>query len=167
MTDNKLFLSYIDIENYCCGIGQEILISNWSPEYIVGLTRGGLLPANLLSQFLEVPMVSLDVSLRDHSELLKESNCWMAEDALDGKKILIVDDINDSGATLEWIINDWKNNNRPKSPEWNNIFGNTVRFAVMVNNEASNFKDVSYLGSTVNKDERDVWVEFPWENWWK
>ena len=52
----------------------------WRPDYIVGLTRGGLIPAVMLSHYLEVPMHTLKVSLRD-DEGGPESNLWMAEDA--------------------------------------------------------------------------------------
>ena len=38
------------------------------------------------------------VSLRDDDHG-SESNAWMSEDAYNGKNILIVDDINDTGAT--------------------------------------------------------------------
>jgi GLPGLI family protein len=55
-------------------------------------------------------MHTLKVSLRDGDDT--ESNLWMAEDAANPiiesrKNILIVDDINDSGATLNWIMDDW------------------------------------------------------------
>jgi hypoxanthine phosphoribosyltransferase len=78
----------------------------WVPDYVVGITRGGLTPANLISQYLDVPMETLKVSLREGSESC-ETNCWMQEDALANRNILIVDDINDSGATLNWIRDDW------------------------------------------------------------
>ena len=52
----------------------------WRPDYVVGLTRGGLVPALMISQYLDITMHSLNVSLRD-SEMGPESNLWMAEDA--------------------------------------------------------------------------------------
>jgi len=166
---DKLYLTYSHIEGYCQSIAREITLGRfgpWQPDYIVGLTRGGLLPATLLSQYLDVPMASLDVSLRDNTEVSNTSAAWMADDAMDGKNILVVDDINDSGATLNWIVDDWKNCNRPDSAEWDNVFGNNVRFATIVQNEASEFQNISYHGLEINKAEKDVWIVFPWEEWW-
>lgn len=165
MTD-KLYLSYTDIENYAQKIGREILLNRWHPDIIVGLTRGGLLPATLLSQYLQVPMTALDVSLRDNKAVPNESCAWLADDCLSpGKNILVVDDINDSGATLQWIVDDWQRSCRPQSPEWNNVWGQNVRFAVIVDNEASSF-NINYSGVDINKANKDVWVVFPWEEWW-
>ena len=145
----------------------------WRPDYIVGLTRGGLVPAVMLSHYLDVPMHSLGVSLRD-SELGPETNCWLAEDAFGdrdstapGKNILIVDDINDSGATLNWIKEDWQSCCLPTNPRWDSVWSNSVRVAVMVNNEASDFKTVDYAGLNINKLEEPIWCVFPWEEWWK
>lgn len=163
----KVYLSYADVEGHVQSILHDLEKSHWRPDYIVGLTRGGLLPATLISQYTGVPMYSLDVSLRDNKDTMgPESNCWMAEDALGKKRILIVDDINDSGATLDWIVDDWKSTNRPASPEWNTVFGDNVRIATIVNNNSSNFKEISYTGTTIYKDEHDVWIVFPWEDWW-
>jgi len=183
-TRNKLYLSYEDVEGFVMEIGREIMQSEWKPDYIVGVGRGGLLPATLLSHFIDVPMHSLDVSLRD-SNIEPTSNCWMAEDAygyvdtLDRdevekssdeakrKNILIVDDINDTGATINWIKDDWKSGCIPDDPAWDDIWlcGN-VRTAVLVNNEASEYKNIDYAGMDINKAEDDKWVVFPYENFW-
>ena len=136
--------------------------SDWKPDYIVGITRGGLVPANLLSQYFDCKMETLKVSLRDDDHC--ESNLWMAEDATNGKNILIVDDINDTGATLEWIKKDWVES--CKNADWDTVWHNNVRFAVVVNNESSDFKDVDYAGRNVNKLEDPQWIVFPWEEWW-
>jgi hypothetical protein len=37
----------------------------------------------------------------------------------------------------------------------------------MVNNEASDFKDVNYVGQSINKLEEPIWCVFPWEEWWR
>lgn len=156
---------------------------NWQPDYVVGLTRGGLVPAAMLSHYLDVPMETLKVSLRD-SNNGPESNLWMAEEAfgyvpkeeqiladfdysLHAKNILIVDDINDTGATLNWIREDWQSSCLPDHDRWNNVFGNNVRFAVLINNEASDFKDIDYVGLNINKLEEPIWCVFPWEEWWR
>jgi hypoxanthine phosphoribosyltransferase len=137
------------------------------PDYVVGLTRGGLVPANLISQYLSVPMECLKVSLRDDNSQ-SESNLWMAEDAFEKKQILIVDDINDSGATLNWIKEDWQSSNLPDNPKWAEIWGATVRVAVLCDNEASASElNISYSAVDLNKAEEDVWIVFPWEDWWK
>ncbi|SVD60241.1 uncharacterized protein METZ01_LOCUS413095, partial [marine metagenome] len=65
---------------------------NWKPDYIVGINRGGLTPAVMMSHFMNVPMFTLDIQLRDHARP-PESNTMMPLDAMDGKRILIVDDI--------------------------------------------------------------------------
>ena len=77
---NKIYYSWAQIQGAVLDIARQLQHDNWKPDYIVGITRGGLIPATLLSQYLDVPMQTLKVSLRDGSEC--ESNCWMAEDAL-------------------------------------------------------------------------------------
>jgi hypoxanthine phosphoribosyltransferase len=83
------------------------------------------------------------------------------------KNILIVDDINDTGATLQWIKDDWASGCLPNEIEtWNNIWNDTVRFAALIDNDASPF-EVNYIGESINKAENPQWVVFPWEEWWK
>lgn len=162
----KIYHTWQDVENQVQEILRQLHLSNWEPDYVVGLTRGGLVPANLISQYLEVPMETLKVSLRDDNSL-PESNLWMAEDAYYGKKILIVDDINDSGATLKWIQENWEEFHPSKPEPWSTIWNSTVRFAVLVNNEASEYKRIDYSSVDINKAEEDSWIVFPWEDWWK
>ena len=110
-------------------------------------------------------METLKTSFRD-SKNGPESNLWMADDAFSGTNILVVDDINDSGATLNWIKKDWQSSSLPNDPRWETVWNNNVRFATLVNNEASEFKDVDYTGLTINKMENPQWIVFPWEIWW-
>jgi hypoxanthine phosphoribosyltransferase len=77
-----------------------------------------------------------------------------------------VDDINDSGATLNWIKKDWRSSCGPADPKWDTVWHNTVKFATLIDNLASDAK-VDYSATEVNKAEHDVWMVFPWEEWWK
>ena len=110
MSINKQYYGYDDIHRMVTNISLQMYKDNWRPDYIVGLTRGGLVPAVIMSNLLDIPMHTLKVNLRDHVEG-SESNLWMSEDAFgynaEPKNILIVDDINDTGATLDWIKQDW------------------------------------------------------------
>jgi xanthine phosphoribosyltransferase len=188
----KVYVTWQDIQGGVIEIARQLQKENWRPDYVVGLTRGGLIPAVMLSQYLELPCETLKVSLRDGGEC--ESNLWMAEEAFGyvardvrgyehyevsglpvphdptnaelRKNILIVDDINDTGATIEWIKKDWPSGCLPNSYAWKNIFHNNVRFAVIHNNLASK-EDVDYSANEINKSEEDCWIVFPWEEFWR
>ena len=194
----KILVSWTDVENQTHEILRQLHLDQWRPDYVVGLTRGGLTPANLISQYLGCPMFSLDVSLRDvQGGPGPESNYWMAEDAFgyvprsyaadsdqlmtetllggDGsfdytmhaKNILVVDDINDTGATLNWIQQDWRDGCLPSHPRWDGVWGRNVRVAVLYDNESStNRMNINYSAVNINKAEDDSWIVFPWEDWW-
>ena len=171
----KHYYSWTDVERMCVSIVNQMYKDNWRPDYIVGITRGGNVPATIISNMTGIRCEALKVSLRDDASE-SESNCWMAEDAFgynDGtlvtagpleKKILIVDDINDTGATFQWIQEDWKAGCMPDDPKWDRVWGNNVRFATLTENEASNFGGVTYSCHALNKAEEDVWLVYPWEN---
>jgi hypoxanthine phosphoribosyltransferase len=168
----KVYYDFDDLQKQVVRLARKILLSKYDPDFIVGITRGGLIPGTLLSHFLKKPMYTLDVSLRDKKEMGLESNTWMAEmaygyDVDDGavrKNILIVDDINDSGATINWIKNDWRSGCYPNSLAWDNeIWHKNVRFACLVDNCNSD-ATIDYSAIQIAKtEEYSPWIVFPWE----
>lgn len=158
----KRYINFDQMKSHCAEIIRQMSADNWKPELIIGITRGGALPAVMLSQYLNVKMIGMDVSLRDSAEYGPESNCWAAELAMNEKKILIVDDINDTGSTINWIMQDWEH------PEGSIKWGDNVRFAVVVDNESSQARVTpQYSSLTINKAFKDEWIVFPYEDWWK
>ena len=165
MDTPKKYYNWGDVERAAQSIIMQMYKDEWRPDYIVGLTRGGLPLAVLISHMASIRMETLKVKLRDldDNEDGCESNCWMAEDAYEGKNILIVDDINDTGATFDWITRDWPAGCFPQDTKWDNVFGKNVRFAAMTENLSSNFELVKYHWDEVNKAEEDVWLVYPYE----
>ena len=175
----KHYYSWQDVEKYCTNIILQMYKDNWKPDYIVGITRGGNVPATIISNMTGIRCEAIKVSLRDDTSE-SESNCWMAEDAFgyynEGafngksspelcKKILIVDDINDTGATFNWIMQDWQAGCLPDDNAWNRVWGNNVKFATLTDNMASEvLVPISYTCHEINKAEEDVWLVYPWEN---
>ena len=142
----KIYYNWQQVQGAVLDIARQLSVDSWRPDYIVGITRGGAIPAVLLSQYIGAPMRPLEVSLRDGGQCV--SDLGMAEDAFGcvpleeqdviksrwdisfKKNILVVDDINDTGATISWIKNDWASGCFPnENSVWDKVWGNNVRFA--------------------------------------
>lgn len=179
----KKYYNWLDVEKAADKIILQMYKDNWRPDYIVGITRGGLPLATILSHKLDCRLETLKVKLRDLQDGEScETNCWMSDDAFgyvdvadreliksrwditQRKNILVVDDINDTGATFNWIKQDWQGSCLPNEVDgWNSVWGKNVRFAVMTENLASDFSGVNYYYNEVNKAEDDTWLVYPWE----
>lgn len=181
MTTNIVKYDWMQVEKAVQDVAMQMYKSNWRPDYIVGITRGGLVPAVMLSHMIGVPMHTLCVQLANEDlEENTESNCWMSEDAFGyvseeersipqiysdvnrKKKILIMDDINRGGDAMEWIIHDWQGSCLPDNQNWDTVWHDNVRFASLLDN-ANSKVPMDYSSEEFNDDDRDVWISFPWE----
>jgi xanthine phosphoribosyltransferase len=153
------------VQEAVSSIAMQMYKDEWRPDYIVGITRGGLIPAVLLSHVTDIPMHTLCVQLEsDGLEENTEHNAIMATDALrDNKKILIIDDINRGGDAIRWIMDDWQDAMNMSDDEQSEAWHNNVRFASLIDNP-NNQVAMDYCSSEIDLDEDDVWVEFPWES---
>jgi hypoxanthine phosphoribosyltransferase len=164
---SKRYISWTELEGHVLEIARQIAIDEWVPDIIVGITRGGALPAVMLSHYFECEMVGLSIALRD-KDGEQESNTWLPEDALEGRRILIVDDINDTGATINWLMADWETSVAAKLKADSFPWGKNVRFAVLIDNEASNAAETPhYSGENINKAADPCWIIFPYEDFWQ
>ena len=149
----KDYFTMIQMRNALIQIEDQMVHSAWMPSIILGINRGGCIPGVYLSHRINTPHEVLDVRLRDHTT---KPNLSVLEKAFAfQKKILIIDDINDSGETFNYIIENFIGNRN---------FDHKIKFAALIHNTPSKAK-VDYHGYTIDKSKNPVWVVFPWEEW--
>lgn len=123
---------------------------NFQPDVIVAIARGGYVPARILCDFLDVTTLA---SIRIEHYLPGASKQKMARLtdplAIDikGKNVLLVDDVNDTGDTLELAVHHLKE-----------FLPKDVRVAVLNNKRTSDFSP-EYFPHTIIKWR---WLLYPW-----
>lgn len=132
-------------------LARAIEADSWTPDFLVGIGRGGLVPAAYLSHRTGIQMLSVDHSSGEAGfadELLDK----LAAKISAGLNILIVDDINDSGGTICYLRNAIEKVADPTG----------LRVAVLIHNIRSRAK-AEYHGSEIDRDRDKRWYVFPWE----
>jgi len=147
----KSIYSINEMHNAIKQIVEQINISGFNPEVIVSINRGGCIPGVYLSHFLNKPHKMIDIkSLKSD---LENDFSFLSNSIKKNKLILIIDDINDTGKTFDFVKKIFSNSNCE------------IRFAALINNVTSKTK-IDYHGQLVDKSDNPVWYVFPWENWW-
>lgn len=158
---NQRHLHWSDIETQCNKITNNIKHDDVSIDAVIGLSRGGLVPATIVAHKLHVREVLVhgyhsyddDTNARD----LDNTHGVMYQDVvydlmkgLSGKRILVVDDLCDEGITLQGLV----------KRLYKKFHKGAVHFytATLYCKDHSIFKP-DYVGEHCGKD----WLVFPWE----
>ncbi len=127
----------------------KIRISTFRPEVIVGVSRGGWPPARVMSDLLENQNIAnlkvvfyKDIGVRNRRPIITQP---VTSDVA-GKKVLVVDDVADSGHSLNVVLSHLR---RKRASE--------IRVCTLYLKPHSVFKP-DYYAKTTRK-----WVIFPWE----
>ena len=126
--------------------------ADWSPEHLIGIGRGGLIPAVYLSHASGLPMLAVDYSSQAE-DLAIDAIQRLAERTRAGERLLFIDDINDSGRTIGHLRDMLaRAGAKPGS----------VRFATLIDNVGS-AQTVDYRARTIDRAVTKDWFVFPWE----
>lgn len=121
----------------------------FQPDWIVGVSRGGLVPARLLSDHLDISNVSI-VRIEFYKSIGETRDFPNVTQPLQvdvkGKKVLIVDDVADTGRSLAVAKEHVK---RAGAAE--------VKIAVLHYKPKSIVRPDFYIETT------NAWVVYPWE----
>lgn len=126
--------------------------SAWQPTYIIGIGRGGLVPAVYLSHATGLTTLSCDLSskVKDFADDVLER---LAGRTRDGERLLFVDDINDSGRTIGVLR---------RAMAAHGAVQGAVRFATLLDNRVS-AQRVDYAARPIDRTTTMDWYVFPWE----
>jgi hypoxanthine phosphoribosyltransferase len=117
--------------------------ANFKPDIVIGLSRGGIVPALLVSHYF-----NCECYIRNKEDTLFEVE-------FPQRNILVIDDINDSGNTLTAVNHEL----------YQDLELREIKYATLINNESSSFT-VDFSGIDFNRLEQSDWFDFPWEKWW-
>tara|TARA_B100001741_G_scaffold311642_1_gene313234 strand:- start:2549 stop:2998 length:450 start_codon:yes stop_codon:yes gene_type:complete len=148
MLEEKSYFTIDDMKTALSKIISQIESSNFTPEIIFSINRGGCIPGVYLSHAINVQHKVIDVQLRDNTNspnLEPLTNIILVYN-----NILIIDDINDTGSTFNFIKKSFKNHN------------NKLYYASLIENKTSSFK-VNFFGKIIDKSVDPKWIVFPWE----
>jgi len=142
-------LSWSQIYDLCLKLSNSIKKSGFKPDAIVAIGRGGWIPGRIISDFLGIrELYSVKAEYWDVAQTRDEAIITQPVNVeIGGKKILVVDDVADTGKTLNVVISHLKKTGASE-----------IRTAVLQYKKTSKFSP-DYSGEILKKW---VWVVYPW-----
>ena len=148
--------SWVEIHNMCGSLAGNIRRNVYEQptprpyDLIIGVARGGLIPACILSHLLDnIPVCCISVSSYtcQNKKQATITHQHIDPNTLSGKKVLIVDDLTDSGHTLQTI------------QEFYRLYDIVAHTATIFIKPDAIFKPDFYVHSVPQED----WIIFPYE----
>jgi uncharacterized protein len=153
----KLIISYDELNNLIVNLYNKINIV-FTPDIIIGIGTGGWLPAKLINKRFNIELDSIKLSSYDGKQQgqIKPSNLNSLNlDYLKNKRVLVIDDVNDTGATLKYIV------------ELLSPLTTSLHIGVLHHKDKDKESDlfldnrcIYYFADRID----DIWVEYPWDS---
>ena len=152
-----LYVSYDEYHNLIEKLAIRIHQSGWQFDTILCLARGGMRPGDILSRIFDKPLAIMSTSSYRAEAGTVQGNLDIARYITTPKgeiagRVLLVDDLADSGLTLNAVVSQLRNNYQPITE---------LRTAVIWTKGVSSFKpdyQVDYLPS-------NPWIHQPFESY--
>ncbi len=145
-----------DLDAWALTLAGKVQEAGHVPDAIVGLTRGGWVPARLVADHLGVKRLLALQTAHWGVTATKDGHAALTErlsGSLEGATVLVVDDITDTGESLALAVDHVRSEGRPARLET----------ATCLHITHSKFVP-TYFAEEVPAD-RWVWVVFPWTYW--
>jgi hypoxanthine phosphoribosyltransferase len=113
-----LYVSYDEYHNLTEKLAIKVFQSGWEFDVILCLARGGMRPGDILSRVFDKPLAIMSTSSYRADAGTTQGNLDIARFITTPKgeiagRVLLVDDLADSGQTLKAVVHQLKNNYKP------------------------------------------------------
>jgi hypoxanthine phosphoribosyltransferase len=155
----KKYFTYQQIHKLAQTIALNVEKSGFNPDIIVAIGSGGFIPARILRTYLEKPILAVGIAYYDFDDTPMDyprKVQWIeeAEKKLAGKPILLVDEVDDSRATLAYCTTEL-------------LTYHPAALAVAVLHDKRKKKAGAFPAGVSNvfvgQAIGDVWIVYPWD----
>jgi hypothetical protein len=156
----KRFFSYNEIHRTVAALAAEIQASGFDPDVTVAIGTGGFIPARILKTFLKKPILTVGVKLyNDDTNQMGDGPKkvqWIdeVERKLKGRKVLLIDEVDDSRTTLAYCLREL-------------LSHQPAEIGVAVLHCKDKPKNDQFPEGVkrywVGQHLRDIWVVYPWD----
>jgi len=160
-SDGKVYFSYAQIHEAICSLVPQI--RTFEPAIMIAIGGGGYIPARILRTELNIPLLTVSVELYNDATCTRRDQVkkiqWFdttfgTRNEVYGKRILIVDEVDDSRTTFKYVVDEVVKTIQPSA----------VAVAVVHNKlkpkNAELPEDVLYLAG---ENVEDYWNCYPWD----
>lgn len=143
-------VSWSEVEGLCRRLAGMVSSSGYQPDVVVAISRGGYVPARLICDYLDIMALT---SIRTEHYLagsVKQARVKIRDPLcadIQGLRVLLVDDVNDSGDTLE-VARDYLQGFHPRE----------IRTAVMHRKTVTHYSEDYYAKRII----KWRWLIYPW-----
>lgn len=181
---DKMYISYNNVHQLCQEAADKI--KEFNPDLIIAIGGGGFIPARMLRSFLKKPgqpnvrVMAIILSLYEVVDGANEEQIgtevvrtqWIdyqqSNIDLVGKKILIIDEVDDTRTTLHYAISELKKDIAEQSAA-KNADPNDTSFGIFVLHDKQKPKRAELPAEIMNgnyfaaRTVPDSWIAYPWE----
>ncbi len=166
----KDFISYNSVRDNALKLAHTIHMDGFVPDVIYVSLRGGAYIGNVMSEYFKIvkrngrPVFYAAVVARSYTDIREQSSVmidgwtYSPEYLRNGDKILLVDDIYDSGKTINYLGEVIINHGIPRSDL--KIAVHDFKDLIYKKDRLPLMPDYSCRIHTINSPEEDVWIHY-------
>lgn len=154
---NEYYFSYQNIHKTIQRCAEEILAANFDPDLILAIGSGGFIPARIMRTFIKKPILTVAISYYGDDNTPKatpQKYQWLEGIDIKNKKILLIDEVDDTRATMEYCLTEL-------------LTHNPAEIAVFVLHNKLKPKKGRYPAPVkrifIGENLQDHWIRYPWD----
>jgi len=152
----RYYFSYNQIHQTVKAAAELIEQSGFNPDYLLAIGAGGFIPARILRTYLNKPIITVSIAYYQDKQImsLPQKLQWLDCVDVSGKKLLIVDEVDDTRATLSYCVQEI-------------LTHNPQELGVFVLHNKDKPKAQAYPAEVkhifVGEQLANKWIHYPWD----